>query len=125
MGKLAAFIPFFRRKTTTAPAVSAPAESDEEPRYKPITRAMVGKLFSSLRPHKWQYIAGLSVGLTHVLLEMQSPQFIGAIVNHLTDFISGQTGMSSRDASLKLMLIIGFWGLVLAVSIGLQRYTIL
>lgn len=124
MGKLAAFIPFFRRKTATAPAVSS-ADSDEEPRYKPITRAMVGKLFSSLRPHKWQYIAGLSVGLTHVLLEMQSPQFIGAIVNHLTDFVSGQTGTTARDASIKLMLIIGLWALVLAVSIVLQRYTIL
>jgi ATP-binding cassette subfamily B protein len=126
MSKASALQWLLRRRPAAAVAVPAtPVDSDEEPRYKPITWALLRKLLRTLRPQRWQYVAAISVGLVHVLLEMLSPQFIGAIVNHLTAYVGGATAFDTAGATRHLVLIILGWAAVIACSIALQRYTIL
>lgn len=126
MSKAAPWSWLFRRRSPAVPASSpAPVESDEEPRYRPISSDLLGKLLRSLRPHRWQYVAGISVGLVHILLEMQSPQFIGSIVNLITRYAAGREGLTQGAALWRLVGIVGLWAGVILVSIVLQRLTIL
>lgn len=109
-------------KTKSAPH---PAADDHEEIYKPIEWAMVKRLLSTLSPYKKQYTLGIGLCAVHVSLEMTSPKFTQWIINYTSDYSAGNLQTPLSRAILHLMLIIGFWGCVYAVSIALQRKVIL
>lgn len=122
-------------------------QTDEESRYKPITFALVRKSLAALKPYKWQYALGITLAWAHVMLDLTGPQFVATIINFVGDYIgddqrqqsagfvewlfkliSGNVAPASlgeRSAILHLLLIIGMWAGVIAVSVVLQRLTIL
>ena len=112
----------------TTPGVAAPAlevplpalESDDEPRYKPIEWGLVKRLLGMLAPHKRQYTLAISLGLVHMLLDIQSPRF----VQHIADYV-GLPGIARPDAVRHILLVMLLWAAVFAGSVFLQRLTIL
>ena len=82
------------------------------------------KLLRSLRPFRKAYIAGITLGIGFVLLDMQGPQFIKAISDYGLDYVAGKDpGVSVAAASRHVATIIGWWALVFAGSVVLQRYS--
>jgi ATP-binding cassette subfamily B protein len=100
---------------------------DDEPRYKPIDWKMMRRLLTFLRPYKKRYALGISLGLVMVILEMQGPRFIGAIINWATGYWGRTLSPmpSEQTAILHIVEIVGLWAGVLAVALVLQRATIL
>ena len=86
-------------------------EIDHEQRYRPIEWPLVKRLLRSLAPYKWQYVLGVSLGMGQVLLDMQGPRFMRALIN--------------AGAVAQVLATIGYWALVFVGSIILQRWTIL
>ncbi len=123
-------------------------ETDDESRYKPISLAMIGKLLTALRPYRWQYALGICICWVQVLMDMLGPQFIGAIVNFVSDII-GQPHpgrkvtlvewafhavlgafnpaelSTTRAIAYLAVLVWVLWGAAIAVSVVLQRLAIL
>ncbi len=116
-----------RNKTATAAVVaSGQIQSEDEDRYRPIQWPLVKKLLRSLRPFRKAYIVGITLGIGFVLLDMQGPQFIKAISNYGLDYVAGKDpGVSVAAASRHVATIIGWWALVFAGSVVLQRYSLL
>jgi ATP-binding cassette subfamily B protein len=86
-------------------------ESDHEQRYRPISWSLLRRMLRSLKPYRRQYLLGVGLGLAHVLLEQQGPRFMRSIIN-----------------SISVPQVVGtvaFWAAVFAVSVLLQRWTIL
>src|SRR4051794_7697201 len=123
----------FRRKQLAATAAGAgafavplpPLDSDDEPRYRPIEMWLVRRLLSMLAPFKWQYGAAVACGLVHVLLDMQSPQFIQRIADYVTAYRQNPGATPQSAAVRHLLLVMLAWTLVFAGSVVLQRLTIL
>src|SRR5450432_4038787 len=69
-----------------APAV----ETDDEDRYRPLQWPLVRRLLKSLVPFKKRYITAICLGLVHVFLDMQSPQFIKRISDYGADYSAGR-----------------------------------
>ncbi len=133
--------------TPTAP------DDEEEASYRPIDLALGRRMLRLLAPYKWQFLLGLSLGLAMVVLEMHSPKFMEALVNHVTAYIGGagdgavrETGSSyigrlierivrlvraerspggSSTAIATVVVTVILWALVLATALILQRLTIL
>lgn len=121
---MALALPWKRSRQAIVPGSAAPSgEGEEEIRYRPVTMDLVRKILASLYPYRKRYIAGLAVGLTHILLEMMSPQFIGKIVNDLTNALAAHT--PTKTAVWQLVATVGTWAVVVAVSVVLFRYTVL
>ncbi len=101
--------------------------TDGEQCYRPIDFRMIRRLLTCLKPHRWKYALGITLGLFMVLLEMQSPRFVAAIINYTTNYIARQLDPmpTETEAIRHLMAIIGIWAAVLAVALFLQRTTIL
>ncbi len=126
-------------------------DTDEESRYRPIEWPMIRKVFAGMKPYWKIYTLGLITAWIHVGMDMLSPQFIGTIINFVTDFL-GDTGRSHAAASSGIVesvfkwtinevnpatltwqravlylafLIWVLWGLATIISIVLQRWTIL
>src|SRR3954469_16263559 len=97
-----------------------PLESDDEPRYKPIEWGLVKRLLAMLAPHKRQYTLAISLGLVHMLLDMQSPRFI----QHIADYVA-LPGIARPDAVKHILLVMLLWAAVFTGSVFLQRLTIL
>ncbi|QOV87513.1 ABC transporter ATP-binding protein [Humisphaera borealis] len=144
----------FRRKSTK-PAVDPVIAEDEEEdaRYKPLDAKLLRRMATLLLPHRKQYIAGTAVGLVHVFLELQSPRFTQAIIDHCSAWLMrtpassaeppevsfvarwsaaiasligfGQPLASVRGAIATLVVVILLWACVTVVSVILQRLTIL
>ncbi len=100
---------------------------DGEARYRPIDATLIRRLAEFLRPYRRQYVKGIAGGLVMILLEMQSPRFIGAIVNWTTNYSTGRLSPmpSEGQAILHVGGIIALWACVAAVALLLQRWTIL
>lgn len=100
---------------------------DSEPRYRPIDLKLIRRLAAHLKPYRRQYAIGIFLGVVMVLLEMQSPRFMGAIINWTTNYAAGRLDPMPDEtgAITRLVGIVGLWGLVLAVALFLQRTTIL
>ena len=109
----------------TAP-LDTPAD-EGEPRYRPIDLKLIRRLLTHLRPYRRRYALGISLGVVMVLLEMQSPWFMGAIINWTTNFAAGQLNpMPTEPGAVRhVAVLVGLWGLVLAAALLLQRTTIL
>jgi ATP-binding cassette subfamily B protein len=119
-----------RRAPATAPADASavalpPLETDDEPRYKPIEWGLVKRMLGMLAAHRATYAAAISVGLVHMLLDMQSPRFIEHITNYVTDFRGGRLGVTRHHAIVYVLLVMAVWAAVFATSVILQRLTIL
>jgi ATP-binding cassette subfamily B protein len=100
---------------------------DGEARYRPIDSKLIRRLAQYLKPYRKQYCLGVVLGLVMVLLEMQSPRFIGAIVNWTTGYAAGTlTPMPSESAAIRHVgLIVGLWACVAATALLLHRWTII
>jgi ABC-type multidrug transport system fused ATPase/permease subunit len=102
-------------------------EEDQEDNYKPIDWGIVRRLMGWLLPFKRQYALGIGVGLVHLLLEMSSPLFMGWLIYYVTRFAEGQLNPMPSDwaAMGHAGWIVFCWACVFAVSLALQRWTIL
>lgn len=98
-----------------------------EPRYRPVDRKLIRRLLTYLRPYRRRYVLGSVLSMIMVTLEMQSPRFMGAIINWTTNFASGRLDpMPTEDGAIRhLAGIVGLWALVLATAMAFQRWTIL
>lgn len=122
-----------RRERRKKIAESAPTSStqtdqqfvDDEPKYRPIDWRLSMRILSRLAPYKWRYAAGVSLSLLMLVLEMCSPLFVAALVNHAATFLTGQSAMSQSDAIRRVVGIIALWAVILGCAILLQRITIL
>ena len=140
-----------KKKATKPPAASSelPDDEAEEARYKPIDRALVGRLGKLLAPFKWQYALGLALGLAHVSLEMLSPRYMQEIIDRVAAYVAAPgtetpavtvisklvrsienatgfgVGAGERAAVAGVVLTVALWAVTLACSVVLQRYTIL
>lgn len=134
----------FRRPVKAAPET---LESEDEQNYRPISFALMGKCLKNLRPYRGQYLFGLLLSWSQVLLDMTGPLFIGLEVNFVADYVAGGgarhsdkwldrlfagvTGLGTgaeltqRQAIEKVFLIVGLWAVAVGASILLQRWTIL
>lgn len=103
-----------------------PANDEGEERYKPIDRKLIRRLLTYLYPYRWSYVKGITLGLFMIGLEMQSPRFMGAIVNWTVNFASGRAGgITEAQAIRHLLLLIALWAVVLGTALLLHRATIL
>lgn len=107
-----------------------PADSDDEPAYRPIDRTLIRRLLTWLRPYRHRYILGISLGVVMVALEMTGPLFVAEIVNFGTEFASQRTSAdpsaaAERSATLHIVWVVALWAAVFAVAVMLQRATIL
>ncbi|MBP7933246.1 MAG: ABC transporter ATP-binding protein [Phycisphaerae bacterium] len=114
------------RRRTTAEQLEVLNE-EGEPRYRPIDRQMISRLLSCMKPYRRHYVKGITLGMVMILLEMQSPRFIGAIINWTTNYANGQLNpMPTEAAAIRhLGAIVLLWAAVLAVAMLLHRWTIL
>ena len=100
---------------------------DDEPRYRPIDAQLVRWMLRWLRPYRRQYVLGITLSMIMVVLELQSPQFMRAIINLATGFVERtlQPLPTERDAILHLLRLVGLWAVLLAVALVLQRIVII
>lgn len=144
----------FRRKPSKAVADALTSTDEEEDaRYKPLDAKLVRRMLTWLAPFKKPYALGTFVGLIHVMLELMSPRFTQAIIDHCSAWlmrtptstaeppevsflaqwsawIAEAVGFGAPLASMTgaistLVVIILLWAIVTAVSVILQRLTIL
>ena len=124
-----------------ASAAERLAAQEREERYKPLDRALVGRLLGLLGPYKWRYALGIGLGTVMVLLEMQSPRFIAAIISTVEGFSveTAAAGGPARSAftdlgpptaeqsaaAWRVASIVGLWALALLSAVALQRAAIL
>jgi ATP-binding cassette subfamily B protein len=148
-----------RRRRKSAPPPDQPpppvveGEEEEDAKYKPVDLALVRRMLGLLAPFKWQYLLGTGLGILHVILEMQSPRFTQAILDHCSawltrtpasaaeppdvSFLARWAGSASsllgfgapladaKAAIAVLVAIVAMWIVVTIVSVILQRLTIL
>jgi ATP-binding cassette subfamily B protein len=60
-----------------------------EARYRPIDAKLIRRLATYLLPYRRQYAIGIALGLVMIVLEMQSPRFMGAIITWTTNYAAG------------------------------------
>jgi len=124
-------MPFTRsRKKATQSGWSIPLPplgEEEEQRYRPIDRKLLGRMFQLLVPYKKQYALGVTLGVSMTILEMLSPKFMQWIIDYGVSFQKHLLPIqpTSHGAIAHVLLIILAWALCLSGAIVLQRFTIL
>jgi ATP-binding cassette subfamily B protein len=103
------------------------ADDDEDESYKPIDWAIVRRLLGWLGPFRRQYTTGISIGLVHLLLEMSSPLFMGWLIEYVGSYATHHLEPMPTEAGAirHCVFIVACWASVFAVSLTLQRWTIL
>ncbi len=116
-----------RKKAPAAAVVRAPGAEEDEPRYRPIDWSLIRRLFGFLRPYRRRYALGIALGMVMVVLEMQGPLFMGAIVNWATGYARGTLSPMPTEARAiaHVAQLVGLWACVLGVAILIHRKTIL
>lgn len=117
-----------KKRPAVSPSVARAAQidSEDEDRYRPIQWPLIKRLLFSLAPFKRWYFVAIGLGLGQTILDMQGPQFIKWITNYGADYALGKMpGVSMRAASWHIVHIVGIWTAVFAVSVVLQRFTII
>ncbi len=142
-----------KKPPPAAPAAHSGEERDDETLYKPIDLTLVRRMLQTLRPYRWQYALGLFLGAIHVTLEMQSPKFTQAIIDHCAAWLHTAGGqpvgapsaswaseiaaacirrahygspLASKPAAIAtIVFIVLIWSITIAASVVLQRLTIL
>jgi len=120
-------LPFLRKKP--APVSAGDLDAPEgEARYAKIDLNMVRRMLRALAPYKRVYALGMTLGLAHVLLEMQGPRFMQHLIDYTTRVAPTQPfdgPMPADPRVTHVTLVVLFWAGILLVSVVLQRYTIL
>lgn len=100
---------------------------DGDQSYRPIDLGLIRRLIRFLAPYKHRYALGICLGMVMVLLDLQSPRFVGAIVNYTTNYATGQlaNAPTQRGAMLHVAAIVGLWAGILAITLLLERWIIL
>jgi len=98
---------------------------DEDVKYKPIEWPLIKRLLKTLSPYRKTYALGLLLGIAMIILEMQSPRFMQAIINYVTAYTVSPQKPPQNQALLHVLFIILFWAAILAIALILQRYVIL
>lgn len=142
----------WRKQAVKAPAAPMD-EEEEEPEYKPLDWKLVRRLGTVLRPYKKIYLMGTLLGLVHISLELAGPWFMRWIIDYVTAYEKHDLGSLSEPrigqhlvdrlvaivahfhpaagvpgahaASWHVAGIVAVWALAYAISMVLQRYTIL
>lgn len=118
------------RKQAAKPARISSAEDistdGEEARYRPIDWRLIVWLARFWRPYRWRYLGGLILGMVMILLEMQSPRFMGAIVNWATAFAAGTLSPMPSEAGAirRVVLLVAGWAATLATAMLIYRFAI-
>ncbi len=106
--------------------------TDDEPQYRPIDRALLRRMLRWLRPYARQYFLGIALGVVMIVLEMQSPQFMRAIINITTAFVAAPApddpaaAAAAEHAAIRRVAgLIGLWAVVLTTAVLLQRWAII
>jgi len=106
--------------------------TEDEPQYRPIDRALLGRMLRGLRPYARHYVLGIALGAVMIVLEMQSPQFMRDIINITTAFVAAPppadplaAAAAERAAVRRVVGVVGLWAVVLAAVVLLQRWAIL
>ncbi len=108
-------------------APEAVLTDEDEPAYRPVDRKLLRRLLVCLRPYRAQYGLGIALGVVMVILEMQSPRFMEAIINWTTSYLAGTLAPmpAERDAIRHVVWLVLFWAAVLGTALILQRAAIL
>lgn len=98
-----------------------------EARYRPIDAKLIRRLAGYLKPYRRQYAIGIVLGMVMIVLEMQSPRFMGAIVNWTTNYAAGAlTPMPTEAQAIRhVALIVLLWAAVAGTALLLHRLTII
>lgn len=124
-------VPLFRLpKKSSKGSIDAEGQDDAgevEEGYKPIDFNMVRRLFQWIKPYKWRYIKGISVGVVMILLQMTGPWFISYLVDYTTRFISGRlpASITSSHAIRWCGCVVLLWAVFSITSLILERWRIL
>ncbi|MGQ9651311.1 MAG: ABC transporter ATP-binding protein [Phycisphaerae bacterium] len=100
---------------------------DGEQSYRPIDLKLIRRLLQFLWPYRYRYALGVFVGMVMILLDLQSPRFVGWIVNYTTNYVSGQISPapSQQQAMTRVAGIVGLWACLLGTTLLLERWIIL
>ena len=127
-----ASVPFIRpqKKKAIAPSklpAIPPLAEDEEQRYRPIDRALLGRVLGLLAPYKSQYTLGVSLGLSMTFLDMLSPKFMQWLIDYGVGYQKHALlpQPTENGAVRHVLFVIAMWALCIAGAIVLQRFTIL
>ncbi|HOJ74137.1 MAG TPA: ABC transporter ATP-binding protein [Phycisphaerae bacterium] len=98
-----------------------------ECRYRAIDAQLIRRLATYLRPYWRQYALGIALGLVMIVLEMQSPRFMGAIVNWTTGYLAGTLDPmpTESEAIRRIVLIVLLWAVVAGTALVLHRWSII
>lgn len=142
------------RGATFAVGPTLPRGEEDEARYKPIDLALARRMGGLLAPYKGRFALGLALGMAMVILELQGPKFMEALVNHVAAYIGaspagdasaqpsssyvgrlaarivtavrGESPLANpASATATVVVTVVLWALLLAGVLVLQRYTIL
>jgi ABC-type multidrug transport system fused ATPase/permease subunit len=113
--------------TPSAPDARAADPDDDERDYRPLDRVLIRRLAAWLWPYRRKYVLGCLLGVVMIVLEMQSPRFIGAIVDVAVGYGSGAPGAAPTESEAihQLLRLIGLWTVLLGLVLVLQRSSIL
>jgi ATP-binding cassette subfamily B protein len=103
-------------------------EPDDELRYGKINLALIRRMGKSLYPFRNLYIWGCVLGLIHISMEMVGPLLMQKLINFTWDQAKIRETLTAAQITADkwhVCAIIGWWALVLGISIIFQRYTIL
>lgn len=112
---------------------------DDEPDYRPIDWRLIRRLLAWLAPYRKRYALGISLGVVMVVLEMQSPRFMQAIIDvtvaaaadarpdHPATPAAPPTlpDATRRDAVQRILQLVALWALTLGTAVVIHRFTIL
>ncbi len=104
-----------------------PLPDDEEQRYRPIDRALLGRVLGLLAPYKRQYAIGVTLGLSMTLLDMLSPKFMQWLIDYGVGYQKAALlpQPTQNGAIGHVLFLIGMWAMCIVVAIVLQRFTII
>ena len=88
---------------------------------------MIRRLFQWLKPYKWQYCWGISLGVVMILMQMTGPWFIAYLVDYTTKFVNGRLPASvTRIAAIRWAgVVVIAWAVLSIASLLLDRARIL
>ncbi len=111
---------------------------DDEPDYRPIDWRLIRRLLAWLAPYRARYALGIGLGVVMVVLEMQSPRFMQAIIDTtvaaataadarpaVPESAGSSAEAARRDAVGRILRIVGLWALTLGSAVIIHRVTIL
>ena len=118
---------FNRKRAAKKPdAMQQAADDKEEPAYKPIDLKMVMRLLKWMKPYRWSYVGGISIGFIVVGIWMIGPLFGMWIIDYCSDFINGKMpGVTRSTALWHLGKLVAGFAVLNAVVVVVDRWRIL